>query len=228
MWTRLALLATAALVALLTGCGGDDGAADARKFSQTYQIHLDPERTLEVRLTGSFTAREDKSKADAGRTDIYIKTRGEAKVTNVSDGRTTDEFTHAVQLFVPMDQCPSWAIEHGPKLGTHCSYDLFDIKVHKLEAGDSQTVDIKKDARVGDVAVEDAATALNGIRGQSAVLLSPDYLVSLDGIFDIFSTQHLHLDEFNPTCELSSGGRWVTYFSESPNVNACSTEPTDG
>jgi hypothetical protein len=43
-----------------------------------------------------------------------------------------------------------------------------------------------------------------------------------------FTFGHLHLDEFNPTCELPSGGRWVTYFSESPNVNACSTEPTDG
>jgi hypothetical protein len=219
-WTRLALLAAAALIPLVPGCGSNDWAADpnARKFSQTYQIHLDPDRTLEVRLTGSFTAREDKSKADAGRTDLYIRSQGEAKVTNISDGRTTDRFTHGVELFAPIDKCPHWVKELDGPFGTRCSYDLFNIEVNELKAGDSQTVKIDVDEVVAhDVNVEDAETALNGIRGPSAVLLAPDHLVSLDSIFS-------NLEEFNPTCELSSGGRWVTYFSESPEVNACSTE----
>uniref|UniRef100_A1UB64 Uncharacterized protein n=1 Tax=Mycobacterium sp. (strain KMS) TaxID=189918 RepID=A1UB64_MYCSK len=109
--------------------------------------------------------------------------------------------------------------------GTHCNYGLFKIEVGELSAGARQTILINVDERVGDVAVNDAATALNGIRGPSGVLVGPDYLVPLD---DIFSTQHLRLDEFNLTCELPSGGRWVTYFSESPNVNACSTEGDKG
>jgi hypothetical protein len=225
MWTRLALLAAAAFISLLPGCGDDDDwVADpnARKFSQAYVIHLDPDRTLEVRLTGLFTAREDKSEADAGRTDIYVKTRGEANITNVSEGRTTDGFNHPIELFVPIGQCPSWVKESDPPLGTHCAYDLFDIEFGELRAGESETVVIKTDERVDEVNVEDAATTLEGIRGPSAVLVAPEHLVRFG--LDFFSTQYTHLDKFNPTCELPSGGRWVTYFSESAEVNACSTE----
>lgn len=222
-------VAIAALVLLLAGCGvnehgtngdGTKGDPNGRKFSQTYQVHLDSVRTLEVRLTGSFTAREDKSRADAGQTDLYIKSHAEAKVTNVSDGRITDRYTHGVRLFVPMDHCPSWVKRNSDSyepLGTHCSYDLFQIEVGELKAGDSQTVEIEDDKKFPPVAAEDAATELNGILGPSGVLVGTGDMFTLRDLFESNPT------EFNPTCERGSNrGRSITYFSESPEVNACS------
>lgn len=220
------------MVLLLAGCGvtehgiNDDGINDesnGRKFSQTYQVHLDSVRTLEVNLTGSFTAREDKSRADAGETDLYITSRAEAKVTNVSDGRITDGYTHGVRLFVPMDHCPSWVKRnsepHDPPLATHCSYDLFKIEVDELKAGESQTVEIEDDKEFPPVAAEDATTELNGIMGQSAVLVATGDMFTLGDLFEANPT------EFNPTCERPSNrGRSITYFSESPTVNACSSD----
>ena len=219
-WTKLPLVA-AALVLTLASCGSNNQTADpnGRKFSQTYRIYLDPERALTVSLHGSFTAREDKSRADAGRTDLFIKSQAEAVVANVSDGRTTSGFTHSVSLYVPMNHCPTWVKRNQPRLGAYCSYDLFKIEVGELKAGDSQTVEIENDQRFPPVAVEDAATELNGIRGPSAVLLSTGDAFDLGDVFSLPPT------EFNPTC---GQGRSITYFSESAAVNACSNDSPRG
>jgi hypothetical protein len=189
-----------------------------RPFSARYEIRLDPDRTLRIQLDGAFTASQDKSDADAGKTKILVRTRGQAKVTNGSDGRNTDDFDHGFELFLPVAACPNWSKNAVGKVGKYCSYDVFHVDAPSLKAGEARTVSIDKTDDVDEVSVGDAA-------GLLAAIMSPDgVLVSADRVF-----LNEQLEKLNPTCKLPGGkSLWVTYFSESDAVDACSTEPGAG
>jgi hypothetical protein len=232
--------ATVALIVAVAGCGsgGVDGTGvaspsspsvpvstapstkastsrEGRPFAADYQIRLDPDRTLRIQLEGAFTASEDKSDADAGMTEILVQTKGQAKVTNVSDGRNTDDFDHGFELFLPVATCPNWSKNAQGNVGKYCTYDLFNVDAPSLDAGESGTIKIDKTENVDQVPVADAARVLSAIMGPEGVLVSADR---------VFLNQQL--EKLNPTCKVAGGDAlWVTYYSESDSVNACSTEP---
>lgn len=223
----VSIMAAGVLSISLSGCTTpnepaeeDDGEAEVeaesgRPFEMEYEIRTDPERTLQFKLSGSFEATEDKAEAAAGETEIFIHTTGTAEVTNVSDGRNTEDFDHGFQLFLPIDECPNWATQVNVEVGDYCNYEMFMVEADDLEAGESQTIDLDHRVKVDEVQVDEANDVLASIMGPDGTM------VSADRVF-----WNRELEELNPACPLPGGDtQWVTYVSESEEVNACSTEP---
>lgn len=180
----------------------------------SYKIRTDAERTVQVELKGSYTASEDAARADAGKTDVFITTRGTATVTNLPKDRTVDSFEHGYEVFLPVDSCPGWESDAVGAVGEYCTYELFMVESPTLEAGESAEVDLSATERVGGVPTDRAQQLLADIVGPASVMVSADR---------VFWNQDL--EKFNPTCQVGDGVEWVTYFSEDDTVDACSTEP---
>lgn len=205
----------------VTSSGGEragqtDASTDVsldRTFSQVYQVRLDPDRTLLFELNGQFSVTEDKSDAPAGKTRVFVHSTGSAKITNVSEGRDTEPFGHGIELFLPVHNCPNWSKNVGGDVGEYCSYDLFNIEAPSLSPNDPHNVYMDDVNRVDEVSVKDAPQVMAAILSQQGVMLSADR---------VFISQEL--EKLNPICKLPDGGEWITYFSESDSVNACSTE----
>jgi hypothetical protein len=184
-------------------------------MSGTWEVNIDPDRTIKLELDGSFDVREDKTEADAGETDIVVETYGTITATNVSDGRNVDGIDTGLELFVPIDFCPDWK-DLDPQ-GTHCSRDLVSFEIPDLDVDETEDIDIDGEQRVSDVSSDAGPRVVKSMLSDDAVVISADR---------VFWNQYL--GELNPGCKFSlddgEQGDWVTYFTEDPKVTACSTE----
>lgn len=213
MHRTTSLLAVLVLLGLgLPACGGGgDSGGGERQLTGTWEVRIDPDRTVRLELNGSFDVTEDKADAKAGKTNIEAKTYGSITATNVSDGRNADGIKTGLELFVPIASCPDWA-ELDPK-GTHCSRDLVSFRIPDLDVDESKQVDISGTKKVASVPSDAGKAVIDSMLGESGVVVSADR---------VFWNQYL--EDLNPTCDLDSDGKWVTYFSEDEAVTACSTE----
>lgn len=181
----------------------------------TWEVHIDPDRTIKLDLNGSFDVTEDKTEADAGETEIMVETFGVITATNISDGRDVEGIKTGLQLFVPIEFCPDW--ESLEPKGTHCSRDLITFKIPDLDVGESKKIDISDSGRVAHVPVEHGATVVASMLGDDGAVVSADRWFWNE-----------YLGELNESCEFVTSdagiGSWVTYFTEDPAVTACSTE----
>lgn len=135
----------------------------------------------------------------------------------MSDGRNTDQFKTGIELFLLSDQCPNADANNDGKVGKRCSYDLTTFRTFGLDPGETDAFSLNDTQYADEVTVEDAPALLDAIVGDTGVVVSADRVFPLD---------HSDLDKYNPACPLpKSDVQWVTYFSESSKVDACSTEP---
>lgn len=216
----MASLAIAPLLLAVPACssssggGGDDGGG-ARPMSGTWEVNIDPDRTIKLELNGSFDVSEDKAEAAAGETDIVVEPYGTITATNVSDGRNVDGIQTGLQLFVPVESCPDW--DYLDPEGTHCTRDLVSFDIPDLDVDESEDMDISDSKTVAGVDTEQGPGVIEAMLADDAVVISADR---------VFFNQYL--EELNPTCEwVASGdrpGTWVTYFTEDKAVTACATE----
>lgn len=190
------------------GSIGPDG---RRVMTGTWKVNIDPERSIKLKLDGSFKVSQDKAEAKAGETDINVETFGSITATNVSDGRNVRGIDTGLQLFVPIKFCPDWA-DLDPT-GSHCSRDLVSFDIPDLDVGESDTFGISDSQRVASVRVADAKKVIGGMLGKSAVVVSADR---------VFANEYL--EKLNPSCTFNKDTVWVTYYTEDKKVTACSTE----
>lgn len=168
------LLAACGLVADTETAGFDDGGGGERRMTGTWEVRIDPDRTVRLELDGSFNVTEDKSEAAAGETDIMVETFGVITATNISDGRDFTGISTGLQLFVPIEHCPDW----GDTEGTHCTRDLVSFDIPDLDVDESETFDISDSQRATDVPT-DAGPAVGGVaaeRGRGGGLRGPGVL----------------------------------------------------
>lgn len=187
-------------------------------MSGEWKIRIDEDRTLKLELNGSFNVSEDKSRAEAGETDVIVETFGVMKVSNVSDGREFDptgfgDWDTGIQLFVPITACPDWEPgENGS--GEYCSRDIVQFDVPALDVDESVEIDLDGEEKVTAVSGENVQSVIDAMLGDDAAIVHADRVFWNDNI-----------EKLNPTCEFGSDSKWVTYFSEKEDVTACSTEP---
>ncbi|MCE0486372.1 hypothetical protein [Ornithinimicrobium sediminis] len=191
----------------------EEDAEGEREMQGTWEVRMDADRTVRLELDGSFDVREDKADADAGETEIFIETFGTVRVTNVSDGRNTEDMGASLEVFTPIEFCPDWVRTiRGVSLGDYCSRDLVSFNIPNLDVGDSSVVSLDHKARLRSVLEEEAQPVIEGMLGDSGVIVSPDRLFVNEDLLSL-----------NPTCSVPSGGTWITYFTENEAVSACST-----
>lgn len=228
------------IIALLSfaACSGEDGPEEsgrepgAHPFAASFNINIDADRSVKVDLKGSYTATATPLEAEAGKTDVYTKIEGVATFTNLSADREIglDDADFVIELLTPSRVCTKVDLyKKNPDLlvGPFCSQELTRLTPSRLrkmtlapsEALSQDFTDISTGSEE-DGHVVDRWGTVKVADGESVTASVNQSVMAISRRLPILDDEKTLL----PTCE-TQDGRWVDFWSESDQVNTCSTYP---
>jgi len=210
---------------------GGDQIKNGRTFEAAYTFRVDESRSARFTIKGRYGAYDSVRTADAGETLIFAQSTGTVMIENLSKDREigSREMNHLVQAYLPFDACvlsdifTDTAEDFGIKGGIRCSVKVLDISTPGLDPGEKVTLDFNNVDSAGEMPVVRRVTSVAESDGSAyvqAIIDSP--LVAGDSLNAKLGSGQV--------CSYSNGdrdyesGERVTYWSEDPEVNSCSTD----